>query len=70
LSLVKGSGPGRRHFVSAGASDATRACLPLHLAANGTIELGQEIAVVLGGDATELLVGETLHGGGRCTACS
>lgn len=44
------------YFVGAGASDATRASIPLHLAANGSIEVGQEACIVLGGDATELLL--------------
>ena len=44
------------YFVSAGTSDATRASIPLHLAANGSIEAGQEPSIVLGGDATELLL--------------
>jgi predicted peroxiredoxin len=44
------------YFVSAGTSDATRASIPLHLAANGSLEAGQEPAIVLGGDATELLL--------------
>jgi predicted peroxiredoxin len=47
------------YFVSAGAGDATRASIPLHLAANGSIEVGQEPSIVLGGDATELLLGDT-----------
>ena len=49
------------YFVSTGAADATRASVPLHLAANGSVEVGQETAIVLGGDATELLIGETLQ---------
>ncbi len=48
------------YFVSAGAADATRASIPLHLAANGSVEIGQETTIVLGGDATELLVGDTV----------
>ena len=44
------------YFVSAGTSDATRASIPLHLAANGSVEVGQEASIVLGGDATELLL--------------
>ncbi len=32
--------------------------MPLHLAANGSIEIGQGVTVVLAGDATELVVGE------------
>jgi predicted peroxiredoxin len=47
------------YFSSAGTADPTRASLPLHLAANGSLEVGQEVAIVLGGDATELLVGDT-----------
>ena len=47
------------YFVSAGTGDATRASIPLHLAANGSLEVGQEISIVLGGDATELLLGDT-----------
>ena len=46
------------YFVSAGSADATRASIPLHLAANGSIEVGQETSIILGGDATELLLGD------------
>jgi predicted peroxiredoxin len=57
--------PGRKamkimYFVSAGAADATRASIPLHLAANGSVEVGQETSVVLGGDAAELLLGDNV----------
>jgi predicted peroxiredoxin len=44
------------YFVSAGADDPTRASIPLHLAANGSLEVGQDTAVVLGGDATEIIL--------------
>ena len=47
------------YFASAGTSDPTRASIPLHLAANGSIEVGQDVAIVLGGDAAELLLGDT-----------
>ena len=47
------------YFVSAGTADPTRASIPLHLAANGSVEIGQEVSIILGGDATELLVGDT-----------
>ena len=46
------------YFVSAGTADATRASIPLHLAANGSVEVGQETSIVLGGDAAELLLGD------------
>ena len=44
------------YFASSGTADATRASIPLHLAANGSVEVGQETSVVLGGDATELVL--------------
>ena len=44
------------YFVSAGTADATRASIPLHLAANGSVEVGQETSIILGGDAAELLL--------------
>jgi predicted peroxiredoxin len=55
------------YFVSAGTADATRASIPLHLAANGSVEVGQETAIVIGGDAAELLLADnadTLEGVG------
>ena len=48
------------YFVSAGTGDATRASIPLHLAANGSIEVGQQASIVLGGDATELLLDDNI----------
>jgi predicted peroxiredoxin len=44
---------------SAGASDPTRASIPLHLVANGCIEAGHDSAIVLAGDAAELILGDT-----------
>jgi predicted peroxiredoxin len=49
------------YFASAGTGDPTRASIPLHLAANGSVEVGHETAVVLGGDAAELLLGDNLE---------
>ena len=46
------------YFVSAGTADATRASIPLHLAANGSVEVGQETSIILGGDAAQLLLGD------------
>ena len=43
------------YLATAGAADASRASIPLHIAANGSVEAGQECAVVLVGDATELV---------------
>ena len=47
------------YLSTSGSSDPTRASIPLHIAANGSIEAGQECAVVLAGDATELASRET-----------
>ena len=38
-----------------GASDPTRASLTIHLAVNGSLEVGHTVSLVLAGDATELL---------------
>lgn len=42
-------------MVTSGPSDPTRASIPLHLAANGSVEVGHETSILLAGDATELL---------------
>ena len=47
------------YLATTGAHDPTRASLPLHIAANGSVEAGQECAVVLAGDAVELVSRET-----------
>jgi predicted peroxiredoxin len=47
------------YFATRGAADATNASVPLHLAANGSVEVGHETAVVLAGDATDILLGDT-----------
>ena len=46
-------------LATVGTSDPTRASIPLHIAANGSVEVGQQCAVVLAGDATELVTRET-----------
>ena len=43
------------YVATAGGADPTRASIPLHIAANGSVEAGQECAVALVGDATELV---------------
>jgi predicted peroxiredoxin len=47
------------YLATTGAGDPTKASIPLHIAANGSVEAGQECAVVLAGDATELISQET-----------
>lgn len=46
------------YLATAGAADPTRASIPLHIAANGSVAEGQECAVALAGDATELITRE------------
>ena len=46
------------YIVTKGVNDATLASVPLHIAANGSLEVGQEVSVVLAGDATDLVVGD------------
>jgi predicted peroxiredoxin len=43
------------YLATAGAVDPTRASISLHIAANGSLAEGQDCAVVLVGDATELV---------------
>ena len=50
------------YLATAGAGDPTRASIPLHIAANGSVETKQECAVVLAGDATELVLQKTAEG--------
>jgi len=45
------------YIATKGKDDPTLASVPLHLAANGSLEVGQDVAVVLAGDATDLVVG-------------
>jgi predicted peroxiredoxin len=49
------------YFASAGTADPTRASIPLHLAANGSVEVGDQPVVVLAGDATEYLLGDAIE---------
>jgi hypothetical protein len=39
------------YMATSGSSDATRASIPLHLAVNGSVEVGHKVGVVLAGDA-------------------
>jgi predicted peroxiredoxin len=53
------------YMITSGSADPTRASVPLHLAVNGSLEVGHTVGVVLAGDATELLkvdVRERLEG--------
>jgi predicted peroxiredoxin len=48
-------------LTTTGASEPTRASIPMHIAANGSLEVGQEPEVVLAGDAAELILGDSLE---------
>ncbi len=49
------------YIVTKGTDDATLASVPLHIAANGSLEIGQEVSVVLAGDGTDLVVGDAVE---------
>jgi predicted peroxiredoxin len=49
------------YIVTKGMEDPTLASVPLHIAANGSIDIGQEVSVVLAGDATELVIEENMQ---------
>jgi predicted peroxiredoxin len=46
------------YLTTSGTGDPTRASIPLHLAANGSLEAGQTPVVVLLGDASEIVIGD------------
>ncbi len=53
------------YLVSSGASDPTTASVPIHLAVNGSLEVGQEPVIVLAGHGADIVIGknpETLEG--------
>ena len=45
------------YTVTEGMEDPTLASVPLHIAANGSLEVGQEVSVIHAGDAAELVTG-------------
>jgi predicted peroxiredoxin len=45
-------------WATAGKSDPTKASIPLHVAANGCLEVGHETGIILAGDAAEIIIGE------------
>lgn len=42
------------YFLTRGANDPTGASLPLHIAINGSLQVGHDISVVLAGDGADL----------------
>ena len=54
-------------WATAGKTDPTKASIPLHVVANGCVEVGHDSALILAGDAADIIVGdnaETLEGVG------
>lgn len=46
------------YWASSGTSDATKVSIPFHLAVNGSAEVGHDTAIVLAGDAAEVILGD------------
>ena len=44
------------YLTTVGSSDPTRASIPIHLAVNGSVEVGHDVILLLAGDATELVL--------------
>ena len=54
-------------WATSGQSDPTKASIPLHVVANGCVEEGHDAAIILAGDAAEIVIGnnsETIEGVG------
>lgn len=53
------------YIVTRGAGDPTGASVPLHMAVNGSLEVGQDVTVLFAGDGSDILIGdnpETIQG--------
>jgi predicted peroxiredoxin len=53
------------YFLTRGANDPTGASLPLHIAVNGSLQVGHDVSVVLAGDGADLArsgTREEVHG--------
>ena len=46
------------YWATTGTSDATKASIPLHLAVNGSAEVGHDIEIILAGDAADIILGD------------
>ena len=44
-------------WATAGPSDPTKASIPLHVVANGCIEVDHDSSLILAGDAADIIVG-------------
>ena len=48
------------YILTTGTADATKASLPVHLAVNGSVAIGDEPAIFMAGDGTEFLTGTAI----------
>jgi hypothetical protein len=58
---MKGDATQVLYMLQTGAGDPTRFSVSLHLAANGSLEVGDQPVVLLAGDATEYLLGDAIE---------
>jgi predicted peroxiredoxin len=49
------------YVATSGRDDPVKAALPFHLALNGSLARGDAPQIVLAGDATDLILGDTLE---------
>jgi predicted peroxiredoxin len=49
------------YIATKGTDDPTLASIPYHLAVNGSVEVGHDTAIVLAGDAAEMVIGDTIE---------
>jgi predicted peroxiredoxin len=49
------------YIVTKGMGDPTLASVPLHIAANGSLDIGQQVSVVFAGDATDLVIDDNMQ---------
>jgi predicted peroxiredoxin len=46
------------YMATKGAGDPTLASIPFHMALNGSVEVGHDVAIVLVGDGAEIILGD------------
>jgi predicted peroxiredoxin len=46
------------YMATKGTGDPTLASIPLHMALNGSVEVGHNVAIVLVGDGAEIVLGD------------
>lgn len=49
------------YMATKGASDPTLASIPIHMAVNGSVEVGHDTSIVLAGDAAEIVLEDNLQ---------